>query len=190
VVDTLRIIFLEEPVYLCVALGIVELLMLVVFLKRRTRRTGWALLPAAVLAASVLVLAALVETDREKIDTATHEIVAAFNAGRPEDAARYLDDEISVTFAGQRFTRETVIGHARRVMKNRKVTRVVLLQPLETNPDAGRADQSVKVKVAWGEGAQKQLFMKWKVQWIRRADGWRIIEAEHLRWGPTPILPG
>ena len=188
--DTLRVIFLEEPVYLCVALGIVELLPLIVFVKRRTRKAAWALLPAALLAAGVLVLAALVETDREKIDAATREIVGAFNAGRPEDAARYLDDEISVVFVGQRFTKETAIGYARGAMKDRKVARVVLLDPLETNPDAGRANQSVKVKVTWGEGARKQLFMKWEVHWIRRADGWRIIKAEHLRWGPTPILPG
>jgi len=188
-VDTIRIIFLEEPVYLCVALGIVELFVLVIFLKRRTRKTKWALLPPAVLAASVLVLAAAVETDREKIEAATREIVGAFDAGKPEDAAGYLDDEISVTFRGERLTRKTVIEHALGVMKNRNVARVVLLEPLKTTPDADRADQTVKVKVVWGKDARKQLFMKWKVRWVRRADGWRVIKAEHLSWSPTPILP-
>ena len=89
--ETIKTVLFEDPTSLYVLLGVVELVLLAMWIKRRTR--AWAVrlaIPTAV-AVAIFGLSALVVTDREYITRAMHEIAADCGAGSVEAAGKYLD---------------------------------------------------------------------------------------------------
>jgi hypothetical protein len=90
-------LFFEDPFWLYVGLGALELVLFWMWSGERGRRSARRLLYPPIAAAMIGALAALVTTDRERLVARIHEASGAAVAGRFEGWRRYLDDRFRVT---------------------------------------------------------------------------------------------
>jgi hypothetical protein len=165
---------LEEPFYIYVALGFAELVLAAIWRERRGRRWALALLVPPVLAGMVFAVEAAVETDREQITRALREIAADAEAGSTAAGARYLDD----AYDGFGGSREGVVSHAERTLRSFEIAHVGFVN-LRVDVDGRRARTTFSSIIGFrsrGGGAEGKTSLVWDIQWVRREQGWRIIE--------------
>lgn len=173
----------ERPLWLLAMLAAAEVVTLVLWRARRTRRAGMVSIAPVLLAAAVLLLSWLVVTDREYIERAYEVIAADVAAGGTDALATYLDEDVEIAIepddsepdldkAGAIRLAEHYVGE----MKLREVK----LSRMTIGVSGDRAETEVTTTLLndWPEVAGARLVLSWSVKWVKRDDGWRILRAE------------
>ncbi len=179
--ESVRHALFEDPLYVYVTLGFVELALAAVWHARRGRWRGAALLVPPVLAAGVFLVERLVVTDREQIHLAMREIASWVEAGDFEKAAPYLDEE----FSGPYGPKAAAVRYGSEMIARFKITSLRWLDPaLEIRGDRAALRVTSVLEFAGGPLGRGRSVLTWTMQWIKRAEGWRIHRVER----PEPGL--
>jgi len=176
----LREILFENPLKPYVVLTVAEVTLAALWCTRRTRRTAAALVVPPVLAAAVGVTAHLVVTDRERIASALEVIGRSLESGDPGPVATCLDPTcLAVARSGRIIRRAELIALGRSAPQRYGVTRI-RVGDIETRIDGDRAVTSLTTHVRMGRGtlAGSDFTAAWRLEWIKRGDGWRITRVE------------
>ncbi len=177
--ESLKHLLFEDPVPVCVAMAAAEAVVWWLWRSRRTRRWALRLLVPPAVAGAVILAARLVETDREEITRALHEIAASAQAGHLDAARRYLDPACRMPLAGGGVVGPAeMIDLGRRALKRHRVARVTV-SAVEITLAGGRATATLTTQVMLPEAGLYAL--RWQVQWARRPAGWRIVRVEPAR---------
>jgi len=175
-VDSLKTALFEEPLGIYIALGAAEVVLLLIWRARRTKRTAAALAAGPILAGIVLLVATLVVTNREQIQSACDEIAEAVNHSDPATVERYLDEN----FAGPYRPTEKAIRLADKAIRRYNLNAISLkILNLEFTDRQATMKLRTWVRVGiTGDEVVGQAVLDWKIFWIKRPDGWRIIEVD------------
>jgi len=155
-------------------MAIAEVVILLIWVIRRTRRSAIALLAPALLAGAVVLTAKLVKTDKEQITQALHEIAASAQGGRLRAARGYLDPACRMDLDGQPIGRREMIALGEGLLKRHRVE-VVGIAALEITV-AGRQAAATLTTIVTLAGAGR-FALGWETDWARRQEGWRIVEV-------------
>jgi hypothetical protein len=184
-------VLLENPwpsAVVCVLVGVVVFMMLN---SRRKARLGLAI-GALVFGLGVVavVLAGLIETDREAIKRSSRALVAAVASVDVAALERLLDEdmELRVTGVSRGAGKEQTIAAVQRYlgsMYSVREHRVLDLQSTLDGPRLGRTQVRVRVETDGG-----MLPSWWRLDWLRANDGsWTVRRIEAM-WIPGVSSPG
>lgn len=170
----------ERPFYIVLALVVAELAIVVLWYNTRKKAHAvWLVLPP-LLIAGVFALAAAVETDREKMIGAIEQIAADLQAERLDAVRTYLDDAYQAPLG---LDKEGALSAAEYAVKVLHVEKINLSQ-MEVVVDDDRATMTCR-SVVWFEQKQAARIgaapgpypIDWTIDWRKRPEGWRIVEA-------------
>jgi hypothetical protein len=173
--EWLKSTFFEDPTYVYIGLGLAMLVLGIIWRKRRG--PGWltAALAMPLLAAGVFIVGRAVVTDREVIDNQCQEIAQDLSAGKFDAAQRYLDDD----FGGLWATKSIAIDAGAEAIKQFDVGKVSL-ERLQTKVDNKHAVTTVRTMLSI-RSVGRQWPMDWKLTWVKKSRGWRIVEASYTQ---------
>jgi len=125
----------------------------------------------------VFTVERLVVTDREVIDQECREIAADISAGKFDAADKYLDDDFtsSNTVLGWS-VKKLAIDTGKAAVKQYDIGKVSL-QGQHTEVANKRAVTNVRSVFSVGDSGRAGL--DWELHWVKRPDGWRIIDASY-----------
>lgn len=187
--DSLKSVLFENPLYLYITLGIVELVLVYLWWDRRAEKVGrkylLAMIAPPLIGLGVLLLSTFIITDREQIIAAAHEI-AADMAGEGDAAIqKYLDHNFVVTFGGQPYDRETVLLLVRTQRRMHAIRQIDI-----TSATVDVKGEFAKMNVTTSMTAEaKELNSEFRqpvqfdVTWVKRAEGWRVLECDEPKAG-------
>jgi hypothetical protein len=180
--DTLKRLFLEDPTTVYVLFALIELVAIVVWYRQRSRRSLIALAVPVVLGGAVFALDSLVVTDREELQKAVRQIADAFEQRRVDTVLDYLDDEYS-GFAGNK---AQAVDRARSELRLERIESIRLsYNQLTVRERFAEMTVTSVIKTTSSAGG-RAVALQWKVEWVKRSAGWRIIHISP----PTPVIPG
>jgi len=175
----LKSTFFENPLYVYVMLAFAELVVAAIWYEKRRPAWAVALLAAPLLAGAVALVERAVVTDREKIVAAAREIAQDIEAGSVAAAEKYLDEQFSGRWANKRLA----VAAGETAIKKYQINSVKLKNMrVEVSPPSARMHAVTRVEIT-GSGAAGWTMLVWDVRWIKRPDGWRIIEVISVRQG-------
>ena len=175
-----RLVF-EDPSALYWALGLAQAIMLVMLYFRRTRRVKRLALLPAVLAGIVVLVAALVTTERERLGQATGELVGSF---REVDLAA-MEQIIASDFADRHYDKAELLEAAKTAAGRFPVETVeITAKRVELDGDTGKVRVWVTLD-AWGGG--RKVPTVWTLWWARRDGQWQLTSIRLEE--PTVPLP-
>jgi hypothetical protein len=185
--ETIETALFEDPLVIYVILALAAAA--VIALWRTGGRSGrWLaarLLIVAVLAGGVFAIERLVVTDREQIQLALRDIASSVPAGRIDHAMTYLDDK----YIGWGSSRVVPAGAARAVVAaavklavaNYQVRGIKIGKP-QIKVTGKLAECKVVASITYvSEGSLIPHIQTWKIEWIKRPEGWRIKGAKPTR---------
>jgi hypothetical protein len=176
--------FLENPIYVYMVLALALIALAAVWYERRSRRVLAVMLVPVVLAAVVAVLDWAVVTDREKIEAAADKIAEAISSHQYEQMLPYIDRDFTarVPLLGVRMDRSDVVAACKAQVARHQVSSIATGK-VEVTLSGRDATMVARTMVHWSaQGAQK-MPMVWTIRWIRRPDGWKVLEVVDLRQG-------
>jgi len=176
--DTIKATLFEDPTYIYISLAFAELALAALWYERRTRTWLRALLVPPLLAAGVVALAALVETDREQILRAVDEMARDAEAGKVDAFERWLDDQ----FTGAYGAKAKAIDNARAEIRRYQIKEVAVMKKLTLDIAEDRARLRLSTIITFRDIGDKIPLM-WDVRWVRREPGWRVLEVDQPRMG-------
>ena len=163
----------ENPVPLYVAACFSEIMLVVLWYRRRKQALTLLLPPA--FCALLAIIAASVETDRERIIIITEEIVEYGNRHDMTSAATYLDEDFD--YRGK--NREEAIQRAEEGFEIYKINSITITAiRVEVEGDHAEARINTMMKMDDSEFGRESIPVLWNVQWIKRPQGWRILKVE------------
>ncbi len=176
--DAIKHAFFEDPLYVYLVLVAVELVLVMLWRARRTRRSLAMLAIGPAAAMGVFALAALVQTDRERIIQISEQIVADVAAGRPERIPPHLTEDFSATLRGRKITRVTVENVATGYRRNLGIERIALRNArVEVEGDFATLHATTVLHLEDGG----VFGLNWTVHWVRTDDGWKIERVPEPR---------
>jgi ketosteroid isomerase-like protein len=181
----MKTLFFEDPFWLYAMLVMAEVVLLLIWRRQRTRRSGLRLLVPPVLAVMIFGVATLVVTDRERITTAVHKISKDVAAGQTTALEKYLDDDFHMTLHGRSFGKAKTIARAIKVMRTSRITKVTIKRlQIDVQGDTATLRMITAIRVDGG-GFQGGVPLVWNLRWIKRGKQWRILEATQPRIGTS-----
>jgi len=179
--DTIETMLFEDPFYLYLALGMgVVLLAGTWFRRRETKWLMWALL-LVVAGAGLFALERAVVTDRERIRMALDDIARCVQTGDIDAASEYLDPKFTGWGVGAlRMGRAATVLAIKGYRSAYGIAQVKYVgdRPV-TLLDKDRAEGTVQTVVIYGTGDRTgRVLLAWKLEWVKRPEGWRIRRAE------------
>lgn len=175
-------LLLEEPSWVVAGLVVVELALAGFWLRRRTRPAAVAMGVVPLLAGGILLLAALITTDRETLQQALQRIAEDYQNERLDAVANCFDDNYE-GFGGNKsslllLAKQTREAHAIRSVRLTRIQCHVEGQRAET-----RVTSLIRVDPTLGG---ETCALAWTIDWVRRDAGWRIRHVEE----PRTVVPG
>ncbi len=164
----------EDPLWLYVALAAAEMILLAVFLRRRTRPLAIALAVPVALALAVLATDMLVVTDRERIDAALSDLAAKLEKRDLQGVSTYLADD----FGGDYIDREAAVKAAEAALKTYRIdsirTRNVRIEMLDA-----QAKVHLLTAIHFNSDAGPAAYtLEWTLFWAKRNGEWRIFSVK------------
>ena len=167
-------LFLDDPWLVYFLLGLAELITLLVWRVRRTRRTAWLLAVWPVVAVAVGLLAWAVDTPTKKVTRTWGGIVA----GIKQDDARKVLDGLAEDFSSARLTKADLAKMAPHVLPLYKgdALKFESFEIKEVHGRTATAEAVVTVQTI-------PLRTVWQLKFGSQADGkvWRLTEATCLQ---------
>ena len=163
-------LFLDDPWLIYFLLGLAELITLLVWWRRRTRRTAWLLAVWLAAAVAVGLLAWAVDTPTKKVTRTWAGIVAGI---KQDDAKRVLDG-IAENFSSARLTKADLAKMAPHVLPLYKGD-ALKFESFEIKEIRGRTALAETAVTAQALPVR----MVWQLKFGPEADGkvWRLTEA-------------
>ncbi len=188
--DTIKSVLFENPLPLYIALVPVEIVLLVVWRMRRTRRTLCMLALPTVIAAIVSLTAWLVPTDRKYIAAAGREIAAGLERGNTDPLAKYLDERFSGTVQGSPVTKATAIQLAKSIRNSNSITRIIVAKTqVQVSGDRATMTATTMMKISDVLAGTGYIQVIFDITWARTAGGWRIVESKEPALQLAPAAP-
>jgi len=172
--------FFESPLYVYAALGLAELVLAVFWYERRGRKFALAMVVPPVLAAGVALVAHLVVTDREQIESAAQDIANAIEQRRVDRIPGHFDDAFTARVAGMTITKPQVVAVCNSNVQKWDVSRVVF-HKVSVEVSGSRAAMHLTTFLTYGQGSRTGLI--WDLTWIKRGERWLILEVEEPTQG-------
>jgi hypothetical protein len=174
--ESLKTALFEDPFYVYLLLGIAGVIALGVWYGRRSAKPLGALLAVAAAAGGVFLLDRAVVTDREQIWAAYDDIAEAVAQHDIERVASHLD----LKYRGWGGLRTAAILAAEAAVKSYNIREVRYVGRREVTVTGNTADSRVTTSIHYGGDASRpsRILRGWKVEWIRREDGWKVRAAE------------
>ncbi len=176
----------EDPLYLYVALGISEIVLVVMWHSRRQPKLKLAMLVPVALAGLAFALERLVVTDREQIIGISRGIARDIEAGSLDRLADCLDEG----FAGIYGNRESALARGRSLLDQYR-PKAITLRGMRVTLEDGQATMSVATHVELGGSEMSGTIVpiQWTIEWAKVGEGdagvWRITSARAENW-PAP----
>ena len=178
----MRETFFENPLWAYVVLGLAAVVLLAVFLERRTPRRAALLLVPVVLAGLTFLVERVVLTDREKIVRAAEDIAHAVETGRTEEIPRYLDGKFVARLRGLPVIKPAVVAVCRSETSAWGIVGVSL-HNVQVQVTGMQAKMHVNSIISFGEGGRQRTGIIWDVLWIKRGQEWLVLEVSDPRPG-------
>lgn len=168
----------ENPLPIYIAACVSEITLVILWMRTRERAFTLAIPP--LVCALLAVLAASVETDRERIIAITEEVVEYGNRNDFNSAIKYLDAD----FTYRDLTRDEAIEKAQEGKERHHIQSIVLTGiKVEVEDDRAEARVYTTMKLSQSEYGQEAYPVLWKVTWIKRPEGWRVLEVKRPKIG-------
>jgi len=168
----------EQPAWLYVALAVAEGVIGFGWLLSRRRRWARAAVVPPAVAVVVILLGIFVQTNRERIASALKDIAAKAQKGDFAPAGGYLDPACQCPVpGGGSVGRDGLISRGQWAIKTFSV-RMVRAQQIRTTIDGDSADTELAVWTTSDAGFRS---LTWQVKWVRRREGWRIVEVKLIK---------
>jgi len=168
----LKTLFLEEPLWLCLASGLALLVTIAVWQSRRTRGPLYAMAFWVACGVGVYVAATLVDTPREKVAKAWVEIRQAIHERQAERLLSYVADD----FNHDGLDKEAMRLLVATAFKTNAPEDVTL-----SNGDLVESDSQVDVTVFARYKPVERLITQWQVTFRPSPDGqWRVAAVKCL----------
>lgn len=166
--ETLQRTFLESPLYVYVFLAFAELALAAIWHERRTRRLAMSLLVPPAMAAIVFAVSTLVVTDRERLIQAAEKIARNAENGSIAAAVGYLDDN----YHGLGGDKQGLIDEGNRMLSQFRIKKIRFTS-MNVEVQGQTAVMNAGTIIEFTDG---QYPLAWEVGWIKRPQGWRIID--------------
>lgn len=182
----MKAMLFEDPFWIYGALIIAEAVLAARWWRTRERRHAlWMLLPLGI-GVGVFALATLVETDREKIQRSTQEIVVHVQARKTDAIEALLDEDFRGTFQGQAMDRKEAMDRLRQVLSQGSVGAVEIKKnEVEVRGPEAHQKLNTVIELRGGMG-QGRLPVNWQIHWIRVGGQWKIHEVAEPLIGLAP----
>ena len=174
--ESVRHVLFEDPLPVYLALAVAEAVVAAFWRGRRTRRWALALLAAPLLAGAVALTAWAVETDREQIHAALHEIAAGVRVGDFAPAERRLDPDCRMPAGGRVVVGADKLIALGRAARTRHGVADVAIAGVNLTLDGESARTRLITTVTLRTG--ERLLLRWALAWAKRPAGWRIVRVE------------
>jgi hypothetical protein len=183
--ETLQRVLFEDPWWALIVLAAMETVLAAAWYRRRTGRLAWALAVPPLAGLAVWLTAQLVTTDREQIAMALRAVADGAVAGDAGTVGEYLDGTVrSPAPAGATYGRNDLIARARQALRLWPV-RSVSLSSIETQVAGTGAATALSTRIVFADQAGllagQALEVTWRLQWTKRAEGWRIVYVEPVQ---------
>lgn len=180
---------LEDPWPAVVVLGCVAFALLVTGMRRNRGAWHVAAGVAALAAGGVYVLAATVQTDRERVEQRTRELVAATAPLDAPTLRQLIDDQATVTLPGGEPLRlagvlsDELISAVDRFAVESQSIRGLHVEA----PQPGAATARLDVRTVLGGDVHYPVRTEWLITWRRGDDGrWRVAAVQWLEFQNRP----
>lgn len=174
----IQTILFENPMYGLITMAIVELVLVIFWHERRTRKTAWLLLGPPILAAAFFVLTAAVTTERERIFIATGEIASGIQNDRPEVLEEYLADNFRGVYQGGLVSKDMAMDKARMAIRAHFIKDIQLRQAKVEMFGKQASMEVPAIMQASEEGMSFRVKVLFRLTWIKTPKGWRLLEAK------------
>ncbi|MBN2583669.1 MAG: hypothetical protein JXL80_11425 [Planctomycetes bacterium] len=162
----LKTLFLEQPVWLCVAAGIAELITIAVWQSRRTRGLACLMAFWIVFGIGVYVVATLVDTPREKVAKTWVEIRQAIRERQAEKLLSYVAEDFTTNGQDKAAMRQLTL-----VAFKTNGPEDVIISDGELIENDSQVDATVIARYKPAE----RIITKWQVTFKPGPDGqWRV----------------
>ncbi len=176
--DTVKHVLLESPWAVYVVASVVVIVLLGLWVKYRRHKLLWRALVVAAVAAGVGLLAHFVDTDREKIAMSLARMARDVKAGRMAAIKETLDEECrGLKFSGVTISKAQLLLFGGMAIGDSKITLVSFLR-VDTDTDGDKATSEVATNIFTNNPEIPRVVVVWKLQWIKRPEGWRILQVE------------
>jgi len=172
--------FFENPLYVYIALGLVEVVLLGIWFERRAPGAARAMIVPPVLAGVVALVAHWVVTDREQIQTASQDIAEAIVQRQYGRIAPHLDEKFLAHLHGSIVNKPAVVAVCKAQIARHGITKVNFHR-MQVRVDGRRAKMHVTTFVFFGE--QGRTALVWDARWIKRGDKWLVLEVSEPKQG-------
>ncbi len=183
--STIEETFFEDPLYVYIALGLLELVFLSGWHYTRSGTWGRLAVIPILLAGATFAVSRMVVTERERIIIAAEEIADDLTTGRTEAVEKYLHEN----FTSRRWPdRARALSAARRAIEDYGVSRVKVFR-IKVEVSDGRAKSAAGTVIEYDTrfGAGKSA-LDWRINWIRTDSGWKILEVTDVTSAsPLPL---
>lgn len=183
--DFLRTLFLESFVLLLIVQAVAVALALALHRRRFTRRTQRGVWLTILGCLILLVVQHLVQTDRERIQTTVTQMARAVEDGDIPALSRHLDG----SFVDRGMDKATWLGDVRQRLQRWRVSEAKV-SGFATEIDGNDATVSFRARCDFrsGDQAPQMIFSTWKLDMVRREDGWRLHRVQSAKFGPGGAL--
>ena len=176
-VDTITTALYEGSIWLYVALGVIEAVLVAVWRARPGRWAVIALPVPVVLAVVVFVVSDTVVTEREQIIAAARAIAKDVEAGKTDALAQYLDDGYH-GFCG---TKPQAVKACELAIAQHGLG-LVRFRRLEVQVSGSTAQMQATTLIVSSKrhAPRSSVEHNWDVRWAKRPQGWRIVQARYF----------
>jgi hypothetical protein len=175
-VNTLRYVLLESPIWLILCALVAELIVLWLH-QRRGWSARWPPFVVPALAVLLLIVQWLVVTDQEALRALTQRLAAA--VAKPDVDAFVA--EIDDGFRLGDVTRENIHERLYRFLERTTIEQAgVGAFDITVTGDQASVSFRARARIETGDAGLQEYVGRWRLDCIRRPDGWRVRGVEHL----------
>ena len=181
--DILRSLVFDRPLGVYITLGVVWMASLAVYQYRQTRARRAMLIVPILLAVGVFFVDRAVVTDREQIMEILHGIAADTEAGNTWTLEQCLDDDFEgLEHEGSNLDKTDVILFVQRAIETYSIQRAGIMRTdvqIRRAGDWREAEVRLGTLIVFGKSSlgPGRTTLKWRIDWVRRPDGWKIIHV-------------
>jgi signal transduction histidine kinase len=185
--ETIKILLFEQPMALYWVFFFAELIVLVMLHVRRTRRWAVGAAVPIVLAGTVALLSWGVTTERERLRTALAGLTLAAQNADATGMAGWID----AAYADRRFASKGELVVAAELVARTLEVRRVVLSDVQFAVNSPRAETAFRAAVHVKDiGVGRDVVItRWRLWWVRQADGWRLTSARMEDPSGLPAAP-
>jgi hypothetical protein len=186
-IDFLTRVLFESLPLLLVAIAVALAVALAVHRRRFTTGSRRGLLATAGVGVLLIVVQALVVTDREAIQQTLREAASAVQAGD----VPALGEQIDEAFSAQGMDKQQLLARSNQMLQRWQVNSARLSGfRIEVDGDEATVSFRVLCDLRSDSWVQDNTLSLWRLRCVRRPEGWKVQRVLEARFGPAGIMQG